>query len=195
MKIYIRRKEPGKGWRCRAVPKVGGRPVAEAGVKFHVRYPDADDKFVWSQGYDSFEEAEKAAAWLELNAIAVGLTIEEYKDKANSQRTPIKVAIERFASDARKTKKQTTADHDQRRLKAFEESLPRGVRFMDEANRDVPLGFRDYLASKGKRGNGHAAQTLPNHLMTVFALLKKNRIAHGLSLSDGLREPEEDVGG
>ena len=66
---------------------------------------------MWSQGYDSFEEAEKAAAWLELNAIAPGLTNGEYKDKANSQRTPIKVAIERFVSDARKTKKQTTADH------------------------------------------------------------------------------------
>ena len=76
MKIYIRRKEPGKGWRYRAVLKVGRRPVAEAGAKFHVRYPDADDKFVWSQGYDSFEEAEKAAAGLELNvkAVALGLT-------------------------------------------------------------------------------------------------------------------------
>ena len=79
MKIYIRRKEPGKGWRYRTVPKVGRCPVAEAGAKFHVRYPDADDKFVWSQGYDSFEEAEKAAAGLELNvkAVALGLTIEE----------------------------------------------------------------------------------------------------------------------
>src|SRR6516162_2621569 len=125
MKIYIRRKEPGKGWRYRAVPKVGRRPVAEAGVKFHVRYPDADDKFAWSQGYDSFEEAEKAAAWLELNAkaVALGLTIEECKGNANSQPTPIKVAIERFVSGVRKTKKQTTADHYQRRLKAFEESL------------------------------------------------------------------------
>src|SRR5215472_2993703 len=119
MKIYIRRKEPGKGRRHRAVPKVGRRPAAEAGAKFHVRYPDADGKFVWSQGYDSFEEAEKAAAGPELNAkaVALGLTIEEYKDKANSQRTPIKVAIERLVLDARKTKKQTTADHNQRRLK------------------------------------------------------------------------------
>lgn len=78
MKIYVRRKEPGKGWRCRAVPKVGRRPVADAGAKFHVRCPDADGKFVWSQGYDSFGEAEKAAEGLQLSAkaVALGLTID-----------------------------------------------------------------------------------------------------------------------
>lgn len=176
MKVYIRRKEPAKGWRYRAVPKVGRRPTVEAAAKFHVRYPDADGKFVWSQGYDSFDEAEKAAAGLELKgkAIALGLAIEEYKDKASSHRTRIKVAIERFVSDARKTKKETTADDCQRRLKAFEESLPRGVRLMDEVNRDVLLGFRDYLASKGKGGTGHAAQTLHNDLMTrAFAAEEK----------------------
>src|SRR5215472_207921 len=110
MKIYIRRKEPGKGRRHRAVPKVGRRPAAEAGAKFHVRYPDASGKFVWSQGYDSFEEAEKEAAGLELNAkaVAIGLTVEEFKDRANSKRTTIKAAIGHFLSDARKTKKKKT---------------------------------------------------------------------------------------
>jgi hypothetical protein len=71
-RVYIRRKEPGKGWRYKAVPKgAGRRPAAEPGAKFHVRYPDASGKFVWSQAYDSFEEAQKEAAGLELNAQAV----------------------------------------------------------------------------------------------------------------------------
>ena len=64
MEVYIRRTEPAKGWRYRAVPKVGRRPTAEAAAKFHAGYPDADGKCVWSQGYDSFDEAEKAAAGL-----------------------------------------------------------------------------------------------------------------------------------
>ena len=133
MKIYIRRKEPGTGWRYRAVPKVGRRPVAEAGAKFHVRYSDAAGKFVWSQAFDTFEEAEKAAAGLELNAkaAALGLTIEEYKNQANSNRTPIKVAIERFILWAQKTRKKRTAEHYWRRLNAFEESLPNGLSFRD----------------------------------------------------------------
>ena len=78
MKAYIRRTERVKGWRDRAVPKVGRRPTADAAAKFHVRYPDADGKFVWSQGYDSFDEAEKAAAGLELDAKA-GITCSSVK--------------------------------------------------------------------------------------------------------------------
>ena len=66
VKIYIRRKEAGKGWRYRAVPKVGRLPQTEAGVKFHVRYRDASGKFVWSQPYDTLEEARKESAGLVL---------------------------------------------------------------------------------------------------------------------------------
>ena len=88
-RIYIRRKESGKGWRYKAVRKAAGRrPTLEPGAKFHVRYPDASGKFVWSQAYDSFEEAEKEAAGLELNAkaVAIGLTVEEFKDREIAQR-------------------------------------------------------------------------------------------------------------
>src|ERR1700724_1149971 len=110
-RVYIRRKEPGKGWRYKAVPAgAGRRPAFEPGAKFHVRYPDASRKFVWSQAYDTLEEAQKEAAGLELNAkaVAIGLTVEEYKTKANAGRVPIKNAIERFLEDARKTKKKKT---------------------------------------------------------------------------------------
>src|SRR5215469_1953548 len=92
MKVYIRRTEPAKGRRYRAVPKVGRRPTAEAAAKFHVRYPDADGKFVWSQGYDSFDEAEKAAAGPEPYAEAVarrclGISnLDSLTDKIDGQR-------------------------------------------------------------------------------------------------------------
>ncbi|HSY30795.1 MAG TPA: hypothetical protein VLA42_02295, partial [Verrucomicrobiae bacterium] len=69
-KIYIRRKEPGKGWRYQPVPQVGRPPQTDVGVKFHVRYRDASGKFVWSQPYDTLESARKEAAGLELNAKA-----------------------------------------------------------------------------------------------------------------------------
>jgi hypothetical protein len=84
--------------------------MAEPGAKFHVRYPDASGKFVWSQGYESFEEARKEAAGLELNAraVAIGFTIEEYKNKANANRTLVKTAIESFLTEAAKTKKENS---------------------------------------------------------------------------------------
>jgi hypothetical protein len=92
-RVYTRRKEPGKGWRYKAVPKgAGRRPTLEPGAKFHVRYPDASGKFVWSRAYDTFEEAQREAAGLELNAkaVAMGLTLEEFKDRQNANRVPLK---------------------------------------------------------------------------------------------------------
>ena len=123
-KVYIRRKEPGKGWRYKAIPTgAGRRPVFEPGAKFHVRYPDASGKFVWSQAYDTLEEAQKEAAGLELNAKAVqlGLAVEEYKNRANSDRTTITAAVEHFLADARNTKKKTVVGYEHN-LKQFQES-------------------------------------------------------------------------
>jgi integrase len=187
-RVYIRRKEPGKGWRYKAVPKgAGRRPAAEPGAKFHVRYPDASGKFVWSQAYDSFEEAQKEAAGLELNAkaVALGLTVEEFKNRANSQRTTIKAAIEHFVSDARKTKKKKTVVGYEHNLKQFQESAK--VRFVDEVTKKVLTDFRDFLANKG-----YEARTQHNRLMTVLSLLKKNKIKTDFSLSADLPEFEEE---
>src|SRR5277367_3463386 len=110
-RVYVRRKEPGKGWRYKAVPKSAGRrPTLEMGAKFHVRFPDASGKFVWSQAYGTLEEAQREAAGLELNAKAVkmGLTLEEFKDRENASRVLINKAIEHFLSEVRKTKKLKT---------------------------------------------------------------------------------------
>lgn len=100
-RIYVRRKEPGKGWRYKAVPAgAGRRPVFDSESKFHVRYPDASGKFVYSEAYDTLEEAQRAAAELPITAkaVAAGLTLDEYKDRQNAHRVPIKKAIDSFLS-------------------------------------------------------------------------------------------------
>jgi integrase/recombinase XerD len=188
-KIYIRRKEPGKGWRYRAVPKIGRLPQTGAGVKFHVRYRDAGGKFVWSQAYDTLEEARKEAAGLELNAkaVALGLTVQEYKHSKNAHRTLIKAAIERFVSDAKKTKKRTTAAEYERNLKQFEDSLG-NVRFLDEVTKKTLTDFRDFLASEG-----YEPRTLHNRLLLVLMLLKANGIKTEFSLVRDLPEYEEEA--
>jgi integrase/recombinase XerD len=187
-RVYIRRKEPGKGWRYKAVPKgAGRRPAVEPGAKFHVRYSDASGKFVWSQAFDTFEEAQRESEGLELNAQAVnlGLTVEEFKNRANSQRTTIKAAIEHFISDARKTKKKKTVIGYEHNLKQFQESAK--VRFVDEVTKKTLTDFRDFLA-----GKGYEARTQHNRLMTVLSLLKKNKIKTDFSLSADLPEFEEE---
>lgn len=189
-RVYIRRKEPGKGWRYKAVPKgAGRRPTLEPGAKFHVRYPDASGKFVWSQAYNTFEEAQREAAGLELNAkaVAMGLSLEEFKDRQNANRTPLKKAIEYFLSEAKKTKKSKTVVGYELNLQQFEESLGGKVRFLDEIRKPQLQVFRDYLA-----GKGYEARTLHNRMMTVLSLLKANRIKTDFSLSNDLPEFEEE---
>jgi integrase/recombinase XerD len=188
-KVYIRRKEAGKGWRYRAVPKVGRPLQAEAGVKFHVRYRDAGGKFVWSQPYETLEEARKEAAGLELNATAVALdlTVEEYKDSKNANRTLIKTAIEHFISDARKTKKRTTAAEYERNLRQFEGSLGK-IRFLDEVTKKTLCDFRDFLAAEE-----YEPRTLHNRLLQVLMLLKAHGIKTEFSLVRDLPEYEEEA--
>lgn len=189
-RVYVRRKEPGKGWRYKAVPKSAGRrPSLEPGAKFHVRYPDAEGKFVWSQAYDTLEEAQREAAGLELNAkaVAMGLTLEEFKNRENANRVLIKKAIEHFLSEVRKTKKPKTVGTYQLNLDQFEESLGTKIRFMDEIGKPQLNGFRDFLAAKG-----YEARTLHNRMMTVLSLLKKHRIKTDFSLSSDLPVYEEE---
>lgn len=188
-RVYIRRKISGQGWRYKAVPKgAGRRPVVESGAKFHVRYSDASGKFIWSQAFDSFEEAQREAEGLELNAQAVrlGLNVEEYKNRANSNRTTVKTAIENFLADARKTKKKKTVAGYEHNLKQFQESAGK-LRFIDEVSKKTLTDFRDFLAAKG-----YEARTQHNRLMTVLSLLKKNRIKLDFSLSADLPEFEEE---
>jgi integrase len=190
-KIYIRRKEPGKGWRYRAVPKVGRPLETDAGVKFHVRYKEASGKFVWSQPYGTLEEARKEAAGLELNAKAVslGLTVKEYENSKNSHRTTIKAAIEHFVFDAKKTKKKRTAAEYERNLKQFENSPPlQKIRFMDEITKRTLCDFRDFLAAEG-----YEPRTLHNRLLLVLMLLKANGIKIQFSLVRDLPEYEEET--
>jgi integrase/recombinase XerD len=189
-RVYIRRKVPGQGWRYKSVPTgAGRRPTFEPSAKFHVRYPDASGKFVWSHAYDSYEEAQKEAAGLELNAkaVALGLTVEEYRNRSNSDRLPIKISIDKFLEDARKTKKRKTVIGYAHNLKQFQESLDKKIRFVDEITKKVLCDFRDFLATKG-----YEARTQHNRLMTVLSLLKKNKIKTDFSLTADLPEFEEE---
>jgi integrase len=187
MKVYVRRKEPGKGWRYRSVPKTG-RPPQSDGCKFHVRFRDAAGKYVWSQPYDTLEQAREASAGLELNAkaVALGLTVAEYADSKNAHRVLIKKAMQQFIEDARKTKKATTAAEYERNLKQFESALR--VRFMDEITKKTLCDFRDHLSAEG-----YENRTLHNRLLLVLIFLKANGIKTGFSLRRDLPEYEEEA--
>jgi len=190
-KIYVRRKEVGKGWRYRAVPKTGRPPQTDDSAKYHVRYRDAAKKYVWSQPYDTLEDARKAAAGLEVNAqaVALGLTVEEFRGRANSHRTLIKSAVEHFVSNSKKTKKATTAAEYERNLKQFVTSPPMSkLRFLDEVNKQTLCDFRDYLTSED-----YEPRTLHNRLLLVLIFLKASNVKTGFSLRKDLPAYEEEA--
>lgn len=188
-RIYIRRKEPGKGWRYKAIPEVGRRPVFDSETKFHVRYPDASGKFVYSQGYDTLEEAQRAAKELPtlVKATAAGLTLEEFRNRENAHRIPIKRAVENFLAHATKTKKGKTVAGYKLNLGQFVESLDSKTHFLDEVGEAQLHAFRDFLASKD-----YEARTQHNRMLTVLSLLKENHIKTEFSLTRDLPEWEEE---
>jgi hypothetical protein len=98
---------------------------------------------------------------LELNAkaVAIGLTVEEYKDKTNVGRVLVKTAVEKFIDDARKTKKKKTVVGYEHNLKQFQDSLDKRVRFIDEVTKKTLGDFRDFLTK-----NGYEARTQHNRL-------------------------------
>lgn len=79
-RIYVPRKEPGKGWRYKAIPRLEISHSLSRCIR-QVR----------PQPYDTLEEAQRAATGLPTiaKAAAAGLTIEEYKDRENAHRIPM----------------------------------------------------------------------------------------------------------
>jgi Phage integrase SAM-like domain len=137
------------------------------------------------------DEARKDSAGLELDAKAVslGLTVREYEDSKNAKRIVIKTAIEHFVSDAKKTKKRTTAAEYERNLRQFENSPPlQKIRFMDEITKRTLWDFRDFLSEEG-----YEPRTLHKRLLLVLTLLNANGIKTGFSLVRDLPLYEEEA--
>jgi integrase len=126
---------------------------------------------------------------LNAKATALGLTVKEYEHSKNAKRTVIKTAIEHFVSDAKKTKKRTTAAEYERNLRQFENSPPiQKIRFMDEVTKKILGDFRDFLSAEG-----YEPRTLHNRLLIVLTLLKANNIKTGFSLKKDLPQYEEEA--
>lgn len=135
------------------------------------------------------EEARRAAEELPtlVKAAAAGLTVEEYRDRENAHRIPIKRAVEDFLAHATKTKKRKTIAGYKLKLGQFIESLASKIHFLDEVGEAQLHAFRDFLAAEG-----YEARTQHNRMLTVLSLLKENRVKTGFSLTRDLPEFEEE---
>jgi len=183
--IYARYRDSSGTWKYERV----GRGKPHEGSTFHIRFTDAEGRRKWSSPYatvqDAKDDVEDVA--LTVKAQSAGLTVAEYEDRTNVNRTPVAKAIEKFLAEASKTKKKKTVTGYKQNLAQFQESLAPKSRFMDEITKESLCNFRDFLA-----GKGYEARTQHNRLMTVLSLLKKNKIKTDFSLTADLPEYEEE---
>jgi integrase/recombinase XerD len=193
--IYQRVKVPNKGWRYQRVKTGRGiktgdlQPpfykLAVVGTRANGR---PDQQWLRLEG-NSYNEAVKSAETVRdvLAASAKGLTVAEADDVINANRTPIKIAVEKFLSETSKSKTKKTLAAYTRNLNHFVESLGGKVRFVDEVDADTIRAFRDFLAK-----HSFSEKTQHNRVVTVLSLLKKNGIKTDFKLADDLPAVDEE---
>ena len=170
--VYSRFKTP-HGWEYQKVGK--GRPPKDA--KFHIRFTDAQGKRLWSQPYNTPQEAQENAAGVALatETAAQGLTVAEYENQINAGRTPIKAAVEKFLQLHRNDRPKTGAQY-KGALTHLLANLPRNVRFVKELATSEALDA--YLHAL--QNEDYASKTIGTRMGVVFSMLKDHQRETGV---------------
>jgi integrase len=172
--IYTREKIDGK-WKHIRIEEGRGKKTGELAPPFYVR-PVVNGKQTWrTLDAQTFKAAKDEVAKLDAPAIA------------NADRILIQSAVDNFLAAMARSKKVGTVQDYTLHLNQFVESLPDGVRFMDQVNVDTVAKFRDWMQSKG-----YSAKTQHNRIVTVLSLLKKNNAKTTFSLASDLPDVEDE---
>jgi integrase len=105
---------------------------------------------------------------LALDAESKGLTVAEADALTNSNRLPIKTAVEIYMEQKSGKAKKTVAQY-RLALNEFMEGIK--VRFMDEITENVLRSYTKFMENRG-----HAGKTVDTRINIVFFLLKKNGV-------------------
>ena len=169
MTVYRREKVDGKGWRYVRVNLGRGRRPADS-PPYYLRFT-IDGKRRWSDPFPTLKAAEQAAKTLPdvLEATSKNITLGELAEQRNSQRTPIRVAVDTYLEQKKGKAPKTRAQY-RLALNEFIESIGK-IRFMDEITADVLRKHKRFMEEKG-----FAGKTIDTRLNIVFFLLKKNGI-------------------
>jgi integrase len=119
-------------------------------------------------------------------AQAKGLTVAEADDLNNANRTPLRIAVEKFL-DLKRGKAPKTVAQYTLVLQQFREQVQRKIRFVDEVNELVLDSYKRRLEEQGL-----APKTIKNRLLIVCFLLKKNGIQNSTKLVE-MPTIEEEV--
>lgn len=167
--VYYRNKT-NQGWRYEALG-TGRRTEAAKNGPFYIRVREKG-KYKWEKHLSELE-AKKAAesAPVERKAQALGLVPDDLTNEANSNRTPIKIAVESYLHERRFGRPRSMAVYEN----VFEQllqNLPKGVRFMDQLA--TPRTLNAYV--EFLRGQGYSNKTIDTRMGFLFSLLKANGV-------------------
>lgn len=170
--VYKREKNPSTGhWRYRRVEIGKGIKTGMLTGPFFVR-PFVNGKQIWSRlSATTLKEAKTEADKVEaaLEAASRGFTVAEAEALTNSNRMPIRVAVDRYL-ELKRSKAPKTVMQYTRTLNEFVQSIR--VRFLDEITTDVLRGYTRFMEDQG-----YAGKTIHTRINIVNFLLKKNGIA------------------
>jgi integrase/recombinase XerD len=167
--VYFRHKT-SSGWRYEALG-IGRRPEAARNGPYYIRVREKG-KYRWEKHLSELE-AKRAAesAPVERKAQALGLVPDDLTDETNSNRTPIKIAVENYLHERRFGRPRSMAVYQN----VFEQllaNLPKGVRFVDQLGHPRILNqYVEFL-----RGQGYSNKTIDTRMGFVFSLLKANGV-------------------
>jgi hypothetical protein len=114
------------------------------------------------------------------------LTVAEFEKATNTNRIPLKNAVEEFIAEASKKKRPKTVGGYQLNLRQFLD-FAKSLKFLDEVSKQTLREFRDYLAARGYEPKD-PAQSCDDRSLSA----KEHRIQTGSSLTNDLPTFEED---
>jgi integrase/recombinase XerD len=186
--LYIRERNPDGLWRYKRIKEGRGLKTGDLAAPFFTR-PFLNGKQLWKAlSSETFKEAKDEAEQLTLalDAQSKGLTVAEAEALTNTNRIPIRTAVETYLDQKSGKAKKTVAQY-RLTLNEFVEAVGSQVRFLDEITENVLRSYKKYMV-----GQNYAGKTIDTRLNIVFFLLKKNGIAARIP-RDEMPVVEEEV--
>jgi integrase/recombinase XerD len=174
--VYVREKIAGK-WKHIKIEEGRGRKTGDLEPPFFVR-PFVNGKQTWRKlDAQTFKAAKDEAVHIGTDTLKASI----------ENRVPIEAAVDRFISEAIKSKKPGTVQDYKLHLRQFIESLGGKVEYIDQVGTDTIGAFRDWMQEKG-----YSAKTQHNRIVTALSLLKKNNTKTAFSLANDLPDVEDE---
>ena len=141
------------------------------GAKLYVRFTDAQGKRRWSKPFETIKDANDNAEGVKVASIAAskGLTVAQFEDVLNADKTSVKDAVEKFLKLHRNDRPKTVSQY----TSALNHLVANSREYPFVRDLATSEALDDYLDVLQKEG--YAKKTITTRMGIVFSLLKDYR--------------------